>query len=317
MAEKILIVGALGQIGSELTQWLRAKHGKEAVIASDRREAPAELRAAGPFEQLDAMDEKRVREIVADHQITQVYHLVAMLSATAENHPRAGWDLNMETLFIFLNLAKEGKIKRLFWPSSIAAFGPTTPKANTAQHTVMDPGTVYGISKLAGELWCRYYHEKYGVDVRSLRYPGLISYQTEPGGGTTDYAVEIFSDAIKKNHYTCFLSAERRLPMMYMADAVRATVELMEAPAGQIKERTSYNLAALDFDPAELAAEIKKQRPDFQIDYAPDQRDEIAKGWPRSIDDSAARKDWAWQHQYDLEALVKNMLAGMAKKHEA
>lgn len=308
MQQNILVLGAGGQIGTELVEKLRELYGIKHVVASDIKEAPAKILLEGPYETINAMDRARLEEVVAKHNITQVYHLVAMLSATAEKMPRKGWDLNMETLFHVLEMAREKKIEKVYWPSSIAAFGPTTPKTDVAQHTVMDPVTVYGISKLSGELWCDYYHKKYGVDVRSLRYPGLISYKTLPGGGTTDYAVDIFHQAKANNSYTCFLSAETTLPMMYMPDAIKATVGIMEAPAANVKIRTSYNLAAFSFNPKQLAEAIKEIKPDFSIDYAPDFRQEIAKNWPQSIDDSAARADWGWKNDYSLKDMVKEML---------
>lgn len=304
MQDTILVLGAAGQIGSELTAKLREEYGTERVVAADLKP----LTDYGPSVELDAKDRSALEEVVERYRITQVYHLVAMLSATAEKHPMAGWDLNMQSLFHTLEMAREKKFSKLYWPSSIAAFGPTTPKENTPQHTVMDPGTVYGISKLSGELWCRYYFRKYGVDVRGLRYPGLISYKTEPGGGTTDYAVEIFKAAKEKQSYTCPIGPDTTLPMMYMPDAIKATIGIMEAPADQIRERTSYNLAAFSFNPGQLAGAIREQIPQFQIEYAPDERDQIAQGWPASIDDSTARKDWGWQPDFTLEDMVADML---------
>nr|5Z75_A Chain A, Artificial L-threonine 3-dehydrogenase [synthetic construct]5Z75_B Chain B, Artificial L-threonine 3-dehydrogenase [synthetic construct]5Z75_C Chain C, Artificial L-threonine 3-dehydrogenase [synthetic construct]5Z75_D Chain D, Artificial L-threonine 3-dehydrogenase [synthetic construct] len=305
---KILVIGACGQIGTELTVALREIYGNENVVASDIREPNEE---SGPFEKLDVMDKERLEEIVEKHKITQVYHLAAILSATGEKNPLFAWDLNMNSLLNVLELAREGKIDKIFWPSSIAVFGPTTPKENTPQHTVMDPSTVYGISKLAGERWCEYYHEKYGVDVRSIRYPGLISWKTPPGGGTTDYAVDIFHKALEDGKYTCFLSEDTALPMMYMDDAIRATIELMEAPAENIKIRSSYNLAGMSFTPEEIAEEIKKHIPDFEISYEPDFRQAIADSWPASIDDSVARKDWGWKPEYDLDKMTEDMLKNL------
>lgn len=306
MEKRILILGAGGQIGTELVQSLREVHGQDRVIASDLR---VPEHTEGPFVALDATDGAAVRKTIEDGKVDQVYLLAAMLSATAEKLPRKGWDLNMDSLFICLELAKEGLIRKLYWPSSIAAFGPTTPKMGTPQHTIAEPTTVYGISKFAGERWCAWYHHNHGVDVRSLRYPGLISYTAPPGGGTTDYAVDIFHQARKKGHYTSFLRSDTLLPMMYMPDAIRATMELMEAPAEQIKQRGSYNLAAFSFSPESLAQEIKKHLPDFTIDYAPDFRQAIADSWPQVINDEAARSDWHWAHRYDLEAMVADMLA--------
>ena len=306
MQEKILVLGASGQIGTELVEQLRKNYSPEQVIASDIRRPSAPQ--SGPFEEVNAMDRPRLEEVVKKHGVTQVYHLVAMLSATAEKMPMKGWDLNMQSLFHLLEMAREKQFNKLYWPSSIAAFGPTTPKQNTPQHTIMDPGTVYGISKLSGELWCQYYHDKYGVDVRGLRYPGLISYKTEPGGGTTDYAVDIFRKAKEVGKYECYINKGTTLPMMYMPDAIKATIGIMEAPAEKVKLRTSYNIAAFSFDPELVAEVIRKHIPDFEIRYSPDQRDQIAQGWPQSIDDSEAREHWGWQAEYSLEDMVKEML---------
>lgn len=308
MSETILIIGASGQIGNELTQALRAQYGNHQVIASDIREGDEAMMRSGPFEIMDATDKKGILSIVKKYKVTQVYLLAAMLSVTAEEHPKKAWDLNMNSLLGVLDLAKEKHIKQVYWPSSIAVFGPTTPKKNTPQKTIMEPSTVYGISKLSGEFWCNYYHEKYGVDVRSIRYPGIISWKTKPGGGTTDYAIDIYFKALKEGVYECFLSQETRLPMMYMNDAVAATIQLMQAKPADVKLRTGYNLAAIDFTPAEMALEIKKHLPDFKILYKPDFRQEIAASWPSSIDDSEARKDWNWKHQFDLAAITKEML---------
>ena len=312
MADKILILGSSGQIGTDLVDTLRKSYGADNVVASDLRMPSAERLSQGPFEQLDAMDAKAVYEVIKKHGINQVYHLVAMLSATAEKMPMKGWDLNMTSLFNFLELIKEKHISKMYWPSSIAAFGPNTPVENTPQYTVMDPGTVYGVSKLAGELWCDYYNKKYGCDIRGLRYPGLISWKTEPGGGTTDYAVDIFHRAAKGEDYHCFLSEDRRLPMMYMPDAIKATIGIMEAPAEQVKIRTSYNVASFSFTPKELSALIERQVPGFKTHYdAVDERDAIAAGWPQSIDDARARADWNWQPDYNLDAMVKDMLKNL------
>lgn len=312
MAGKILIIGASGQIGTELSLKLREIHGNQQVIASDIREGNEELMQSGPFEILDATNFSAIESIVEKHQIEEVYQMAAMLSATAEKYPMKAWALNMDSLFHILNLAKDKKIKRVFWPSSIAVFGPSTPKENTPQTTVMEPSTVYGISKQTGERWCEYYHAKFGVDVRSLRYPGIISYKTLPGGGTTDYAIEIFHEALKNNTYTSFLSEKTALPMMFMDDAIKATIDIMKAPSEKIKIRSSYNLAAISFTPEELAAEIKKHIPDFSINYESDFRQKIADSWPGSIDDSSARKDWGWKHKFDLQSLTKEMLSGIA-----
>jgi nucleoside-diphosphate-sugar epimerase len=308
---KILIIGASGQIGSELTLKLREIYGNENVIASDLKEGGEELMSSGPFEIADATNEVKISQLVEQHEITDVYLMAAMLSATAERIPMKAWDLNMDSLFIVLNLAKEKKIQKVFWPSSIAVFGPTTPKENTPQTTIMEPSTVYGISKQTGERWCEYYYKKFGVDVRSIRYPGIISYKTLPGGGTTDYAIEIFHEALKNGSYTSFLNENTGLPMMYMDDAIKATIDLMEAPTHKVKVRSSYNLAAMTFTPKELAVEIKKQLPEFEIVYQPDFRQEIADSWPSSIDDEQARKDWGWNHSYDLTELTKVMLEGL------
>ena len=313
MEKRILIIGASGQIGNELTMSLRDRYGNQNVIASDLREASALVMESGPFEILDAMDGKATEKAVKKYNITDVYLMAAMLSATAEKFPAKGWDLNMSSLFNVLNLAKDKKIERIFWPSSIAVFGPTTPKTNTPQHTIMEPTTVYGISKQTGERWCEYYHKRYGVDVRSIRYPGLISYKTPPGGGTTDYAIEIFHEALKEKKYTCFLSAQTALPMMFMDDAIDATVNIMLAPSQKIKIRNAYNLAALSFTPQELAVSIQKHIPDFTIAYQPDFRQAIADSWPASIDDSQARKDWGWEHRIDLDTLTKIMIENLRK----
>ena len=308
MEKRILIIGASGQIGNELTMYLRNIYSNQNVIASDIREASNLVMESGPFEILDAMDYPAIEKIVTNYNITDVYLMAAMLSATAEKYPIKGWDLNMTSLFNVLNLAKDKKIEKVFWPSSIAVFGPTTPKTNTPQHTIMEPATVYGISKQTGERWCEYYHKRYGVDVRSIRYPGLISYKTPPGGGTTDYATEIFHKALKDKKYTCFLTAQTALPMMFMDDAINATVNIMLAPPQKIKIRNAYNLAALSFNPQELAASIQKHIPDFTINYKPDFRQAIADSWPASIDDAVARKDWGWQHTIDLDKMTKVMI---------
>ncbi len=308
MSVKILIIGACGQIGTELTQKLRAIYGTEQVIASDIRKLNTDVVNSGPFEVVNALDFNQIEHLVEKHQITDVYLMAALLSATAEKNPAFAWDLNMNSLFHILNLAKAKKIKKIFWPSSIAVFGPTTPKENTPQYTIMEPSTVYGISKQSGERWCEYYHNIFGVDVRSIRYPGLISWSTPPGGGTTDYAVDIFYKAIADKKYECFLSSETKMPMMYMEDAINATINIMKSPAENIKIRSSYNLAAMSFTPTEIAAAIKKHIPEFTITYAPDFRQKIADSWPASIDDAAARKDWGWDHQYDLETMTRDML---------
>ncbi len=313
MSTKILIIGACGQIGTELTQKLRSIHGTENVIASDIRKLNVPVVNEGPFEVINALDFNQIEALLEKYEITDVYMMAALLSATAEKNPAFAWDLNMNSLFHVLNLAKAGKIKKLFWPSSIAVFGPTTPKQKTPQFTIAEPTTVYGISKQAGERWCEYYHNIFGVDVRSIRYPGLISYTTLPGGGTTDYAVDIYHKALSDGTYECFLKEETTMPMMYMDDAIRATIEIMEAPAEKIKIRSSYNLAAISFDPKEIAEEIKKHIPDFTITYEPDFRQKIADSWPASIDDSSAREDWGWKHDFDLAEMTNIMLENLKK----
>jgi len=306
---KILIVGANGQIGTELAAALAERHGRESVVTSDI--APQGRVAGVQHERLDITDAKALASVVARHGITQIYQLAAALSATGEQRPMWAWDLNMRGLLNVLELAREQKLERVFWPSSIAAFGPSTPRDHTPQQTVMEPGTVYGISKLAGEGWCRWYHHNHGVDVRSLRYPGLISWKTPPGGGTTDYAIDIFHAALRERSYTCFLESDQALPMMYMADAVRATIELMEAPAERIRERGSYNLSAMSFTPAQIGAEVARHISGFTMKYAPDFRQAIAGSWPRSINDDAARADWGWRPQFDLPAMVETMLTNL------
>jgi len=313
MTTKILIIGACGQIGTELTQKLREIYGVENVIASDIRKLNIDVVNSGPFEVLNALDFNQIQHLVEVHQIDEVYLMAALLSATAEKNPSFAWDLNMNSLFHVLNLAKAGKIKKIFWPSSIAVFGPTTPRENTPQYTIMEPSTVYGISKQTGERWCEYYHNVYGVDVRSIRYPGLISWSSPPGGGTTDYAIDIFHKAIAKKKYDCFLSSETKMPMMYMDDAIAATIQIMQSPKEQVKIRSSYNLAAMSFTPTEIAKEIKKHIPEFEITYHPDFRQKIADSWPASIDDSAAREDWNWKHQFDISSMTKDMLDHLKK----
>lgn len=313
MDKRILVLGASGQIGTELTQKLREFYGNSNVVASDIKLCTFEMMDIGPFEIIDATDKETILSVIKKYNINQVYLLAAMLSATAEKFPQKAWNLNMNSLLAVLELAKEKHIQQVYWPSSIAVFGPTTPKNNTPQKTIMEPSTVYGISKLAGEFWCNYYHEKFGIDVRSLRYPGIISWKTKPGGGTTDYAVDIYFKAVEEKIFTCFLSENTRLPMMYMEDAVNATIQLMEANPANIKIRTSYNLSAIDFTPKEIAAEIKKQIPDFTIDYAQDSRQQIADSWPSSIDDSEARNDWNWKHEFDLQRMTFKMLENLKK----
>jgi len=313
--EKILIIGAAGQIGSELTMELRKIFGDENVFATDIKEPPQDIKESGPWEILDVLDTKRLVHFVIRHKITQIYHLAAVLSGNAEKIPLQAWHINMDSLLNVLDLAKEiPEIHRIFWPSSIAVFGPTTPKKNTPQLTITEPNTVYGISKLAGERWAEYYFKRYGVDVRSIRYPGLISYKTEPGGGTTDYAVEIFYAAIKQGKYECFLEKDTYLPMMFMSDAIQATIKLMMADPEKITVRSGYNVGGISFAPKDLANEIKKYIPDFKITYKPDFRQKIAETWPQSIDDSIARRDWGLKTTIDIENMTKIMLKGVAKK---
>jgi nucleoside-diphosphate-sugar epimerase len=308
MKEKILVIGASGQIGVELTLALRKIYGSTNVIASDLREENPLLRGTGPYVSLDVMNKEMLHVQVIRQNVTQIYLLAAILSATGEKNPNLAWNLNMQGLLNVLDIAREEKLRKVYWPSSIAVFGPTSPRQNCPQQTVIEPITVYGISKYAGEFWCNYYFHKFGVDVRSLRYPGLISYKSGPGGGTTDYAVEIYREALTEKHYNCFLDKDTYLPMMYMPDAIRATIELMEAPSEKIKTRTSYNISSMSFSPSEIADEIKKYIPDFSITYAPDYRQAIANSWPQSIDDSVARNDWGWSHEYDLQKMTSEML---------
>lgn len=317
MQGKTLIIGASGQIGIELTLALRELKGKENIIASDIRPAEALELKDGLFEVLNVLDKNELSAVITKHEVTEVYLLAALLSATSEKKPELAWDLNMNGLFNVLNLAKEKKLQKVFWPSSIAVFGPNTPKQNTPQYTIMEPSSVYGISKLAGERWCEYYHQKFDVDVRSLRYPGLIGFRSEPGGGTTDYAVDIFYHALESGHYNCFLKAETMLPMMMMEDAIRATIQIMEAPAEQIKIRSSYNIAGCSFTPESLSAEINKHLPEFKISYSPDFRQALADSWPDSIDDQEARKEWSWHAEYDTSKLVSTMITEIKKKKKA
>jgi nucleoside-diphosphate-sugar epimerase len=306
--EKILVVGACGQIGVELTLQLRKIYGEGVVIASDLREEHPLLKGTGPYVSLDIMNKETFHVLVLRYNITQVYLLAAILSATGEKNPLLAWSINMQSLLNVLDVAKEEGLQKVYWPSSIAVFGPNSPKDKTPQHTTIEPTTIYGISKFAGERWCEYYYNRYKVDVRSLRYPGLISYKSQPGGGTTDYAVEIFHDAVKYNKYTSFLNANTYLPMMYMPDAIRATIELMQADASKITVRSSYNISSMSFSPAEIAGEIQKHRPDFTIDYKDDSRQQIADSWPRSIDDRDAKNDWGWKPEYDLQRMTEDML---------
>jgi len=311
--EKILVIGASGQIGVELTLALRKIYGNANVVASDLREQNPLLVGTGPYVSLDVMNKEMLHVQVIRQGITQIYHLAAILSATGEKNPSLAWHLNMQGLLNVLDIAREEKMHRVYWPSSIAVFGPTSPKKNCPQQTIIEPITVYGISKYAGEFWCNYFHQRFGVDVRSLRYPGLISYKSPPGGGTTDYAIEIFYEALEEKKYECFLSEDTYLPMMYMPDAIRATIELMEAPADKISIRTSYNISGMSFSPKEIGTEIKKHIPDFKISYKPDYRQAIANSWPQSIDDSVARKDWGWKEEYGLAGMTKDMFENLAQ----
>jgi nucleoside-diphosphate-sugar epimerase len=311
MDTKILIIGACGQIGTELTAKLRATYGVDNVIASDIRKLNNDVVNNGIFEVINALDYNQIEHLIEQYQITDVYLMAALLSATAEKNPAFAWDLNMNSLFHVLNLAKAGKIKKIFWPSSIAVFGPTTPRYNTPQYTIMEPSTVYGISKQTGERWCEYYHNQYGVDVRSIRYPGLISWSTEAGGGTTDYAVDIYHKALTDGKFTSFLSENTELPMMYMDDAIKATIGIMQAPSEQIKIRSSYNLAAMSFTPKQIGEEIKKHYPNFELSYTPDFRQKIADSWPASIDDTSAREDWGWKNDFTIENMTVDMFQNL------
>ncbi|NLJ81892.1 MAG: NAD-dependent epimerase/dehydratase family protein [Bacteroidales bacterium] len=314
--DKILVLGCAGQIGSELTLELRKIYGDSNVCASDIRQADKDITESGPFEILNVLEANKVAEVVKKHGITQIYHLAAILSGNAEKKPLPSWDINMKGLLDILEMVKELKVKRLFWPSSIAVFGPSTPIKNTPQQCVMDPNTVYGISKLAGERWIAYYRKRYGVDTRSIRYPGLISYKTEAGGGTTDYAVEVYYDAIQKGSYICFLEKDTYLPMMFMPDAIKATIQLMHADADKLTVEDSYNVGGMSFCPDDVFKSIQKEMPNFTMDYEPDFRQAIANSWPQSIDDSIARNDWNLSFEYDLDAMTKVMLAEIKKKFE-
>lgn len=316
MSSSILVIGSSGQIGTELVEELRKIYGNAHVIASDIKKPQTEQ--TGPFEELDILNKEQLISIVNKHNVKEIYLLAALLSATAEKNPAFAWELNMNSLFNVLDLAKNKIIDKIFWPSSIAVFGLTTPRQNTPQYTIMEPSTVYGISKQAGERWCEYYHNKYDVDVRSIRYPGLIGYKSLPGGGTTDYAVDIFHQAIKKNSYECFLSENTALPMMYMTDAIKATIQIMQALKENIKIWSSYNLAGISFTPKEIADEIKKYQPNFKISYQEDFRQKIADSWPQSIDDSRARTDWNWKAHYTLPKITEEMLKNLEQllKHK-
>jgi nucleoside-diphosphate-sugar epimerase len=306
--EKILVIGASGQIGVELTLALRKIYGNANVVASDLREENELLKGSGPYVSLDVMNKEMLHVQVIRQNITQIYLLAAILSATGEKNPNLAWHLNMQGLLNVLDIAREEKLQKIYWPSSIAVFGPTSPRQNCPQQTIIEPITVYGISKYAGEFWCNYFNHRYGVDVRSIRYPGLISYKSAPGGGTTDYAIEIFHEALEHKKYNCFLKEDTFLPMMYMPDAIRATIELMEAPADKISIHTSYNVAAISFSPREIGNEIKKHIPGFEMNYTSDYRQAIADSWPQSIDDSVARNDWGWKHEFNLSRMTTDML---------
>jgi len=314
VVQKILIIGACGQIGVELTLALRKLHGNDNVLATDIRDEHPLLVGTGPYSTLNAMDGEAIHALVKKEKVTQIYLLAALLSATGEKDPKRAWDINMTSLLQVLDIGVQEKLNKIYWPSSIAVFGPTTPREYTPQSTIIEPRTVYGISKYAGELWCQYYNQRWGLDVRSLRYPGLISWKSDPGGGTTDYAVEIYHEALKRGEYTSFLSEDTYLPMMYMDDAVRGTIELMEASADRMKTRMAYNIAAMSFSPKEIAASIAYHIPEFKISYQPDFRQQIADGWPKSIDDRAARADWNWQHEYDLNKMTYDMLKHLKQK---
>lgn len=314
--KKIMVTGATGQIGSELVMTLRKKYGGENVVAIGHSRKPDDkLLKSGPFESIDVSDKTNIERIVKKHGIDTVYHLAALLSATGEQKPQLAWNVNMNSLYHVLEIAREQNLVRVFWPSSIAVFGPTSPRVDTPQNTILIPETMYGVTKVAGELLCNYYYLKFGVDVRSVRYPGIVSSETPPSGGTTDYAVEIFYDAIKKRSYTCFLREDTTLPMMYMPDCLKATVDLMEADPAKIKCRTSYNLAAISFSAGQLTAEIRRHIPEFRCEYKPDFRQKIADSWPMTIDDSVARKEWGWRPAYDLAAMTKDMLERLSRRH--
>jgi len=312
MKDTILIIGASGQIGTELTLKLREVKGSDIVIASDIREGSDELMGSGSFEIIDATNKESILQIINKYNVSEVYLMAAMLSVTAEKYPDKAWDLNMNSLFNVLNLAKEKHINKVFWPSSIAVFGNTTPRIETPQNTITEPTTVYGISKMSGERWCAYYKDKYGVDVRSIRYPGIISWKTKPGGGTTDYAVDIFYKAIQEKKYTCFLKEDTKLPMLYMEDAIKATIDIMDI--NKMEKFISYNIGGISFSPKEIANEIKLHIPDFEIDYNIDFRQEIADSWPNSINDTKAKEDWGWKHHFNIKNLTTDMIKNLKLK---
>jgi len=312
--KRILVTGATGQIGSELTLELRKEYGKDNVIAAGHKRKPSESLEAGPFEYVDVTNKENIDKVVRQHDVDTIYHLAAVLSAVGEENPQLAWHINMDGLYNVLEVAREHALTRVFWPSSIAVFGPEASRVNTPQNAVLTPRTMYGVTKVAGELLCNYYFNKFGLDVRSVRYPGIISSETPPGGGTTDYAVEIFYEAIKKKRYTCFVKADTVLPMMYMPDCIKAAIDLMEADPSQINHRTSYNITAISFSARELTDEIEKHIPDFTCEYKPDFRQKIADSWPMSIDDSVARREWGWNPTYDLAAMTKDMIEKLAKR---
>jgi nucleoside-diphosphate-sugar epimerase len=312
---KILVTGATGQIGSELVLELRKKYGGENVVAVGHSRKPSDkLFSSGPYESIDVSDKTSIEKAVKKHSVDTIYHLAALLSATGEQNPQLAWTVNMNSLYYVLEIAREQKLAKIFWPSSIAVFGPTAPRSNTPQDTILIPGTMYGVTKVAGELLCNYYFMKYAVDVRSVRYPGIISSETPPGGGTTDYAVEIFYEAIKNKKYACFVREDTVLPMMYMPDCLKATIDLMEADSSKIKRRTSYNVAGMSFSAGQLTAEIRKHIPDFRCAYKPDFRQKIADSWPMSLDDTAARKEWGWKPKYDLPSMTRDMIEKLSKR---
>jgi nucleoside-diphosphate-sugar epimerase len=314
--ETVLIIGSCGQVGTELTENLRTIYGNANVIATDIRKPDSPFWDEGPFEMMDVLDQKKIGELLTKYKPTQIYHLAALLSASAEKNPKLGWELNMDGMFNIFDAALEHNVKRMFWPSSIAVFGPHTPKENTPQHCIMDPNTVYGITKQTGERYCEYYHKRYGLDVRSIRYPGLIGYKADAGGGTTDYAVEIFHEAIKTKSYECFLNDQTSLPMLYMPDAIKATMDITHASADLIKIRSSYNIAGFSFTPDLLTQKIKNHIPDFQISYKPDHRQGIADSWPKSISDNEARADWGWKNDFDLDAMVNDMIVNLTPRYK-